>query len=87
MSLNASPYPYWERYGPVSRFFSAPGLAVYCVEEFRLLGGSLFVASALEGRELIGQFESEHNARQACARDFAQRKEAAQAQHWRTKGS
>jgi hypothetical protein len=37
---------------------------------------SLFVASALDTLELIGQFESKSHAEQACARDFARRKAA-----------
>jgi hypothetical protein len=72
--------PHWERHGPVSQFLIAPGRAVYRVEECRLLGGSLFVASTLDTGELVGQFESEHNARQACARDLAQKRKAAQGQ-------
>lgn len=76
MNSNASAYPRWERTGPVSRFFLGPEFAFYEVKELQLIGGSLFVASALDTREVLGQFESEHNARQACARDFAQRKKA-----------
>jgi hypothetical protein len=76
MNTNASAYPRWERTGPVSRFFLGPEFAFYEIKELPLIGGSLFVASALDTRELLGQFESEHNARQACARDFAQRKKA-----------
>ena len=64
----------------MSRFLVAPGMAMYRVEEFRLLGGSLFVASTLDTGELVGQFESEQNARQACARDFARKKKARQGQ-------
>jgi hypothetical protein len=54
-------------------------LAVYEVKEFALIGGALFVASAVDTAELIGQFESEQNARQACARDFVERQKAGQA--------
>ena len=32
------------------------------------------IASALDTGELVGQFESEDNAKQACARNFAQRR-------------
>ena len=76
MNTNASAYPRWERAGPVSRFLLGPEFAFYEIKELQLIGGSLFVASALDTRELLGQFESEHNARQACARDFAQRKKS-----------
>ena len=55
-------------------------MSVYRVEKVRLLGGALFVASTLATGELVGQFESEHHARQAC--DFAQRKKAVQGQRW-----
>jgi hypothetical protein len=42
----------------------------------RCSGGALFVASAVDTAELLGQFESEHNAQQACARDYARRAKA-----------
>jgi hypothetical protein len=79
------PLPPWERHGPVSRFYLGLGLPLYEVEERALLGGALFVASAVDTAELIGQFESEHNARQACARDYALRAKAGRATH-RPKG-
>src|SRR5690349_23273329 len=68
VSTNASFYPRWERHGSVSRFLLGPGLVAYRVEELDLLGGSLFVATALDTGDLVGQFESEHNACQACTR-------------------
>ena len=73
MYTNASPYPRWERQGRVSRFYLGPSLPIYEVEERALLGGALFVASAVDTAGLIGQFESDHNAQQACARDYARR--------------
>ena len=76
MSMHAAAYPRWEHAGPVSRFMIGPDFAFYEVKELPLIGGSLFVASALDTRELIGQFESKTNAEQACLRDFAQRKRA-----------
>ena len=76
MSANASVYPRWEREGPVSRFLIGPDFSFYEVEEIELIGGSLFVASALDTTDRIGQFESEENAKQACARDFAERQKA-----------
>ena len=86
--MNTSPSfePHWERHGPLSRFLIAPGLAAYRVEEVRLIGGSLFVASTLDTGELVGQFESENNARQACARDYARRAKAGKAPHRRSDG-
>jgi hypothetical protein len=74
MSMNAAVYPRWEHAGPVSRFMAGPDFAFYEVKELPLIGGSLFVASALDTRELIGQFESKAHAQQACVRDFARRK-------------
>jgi hypothetical protein len=74
--MNAAAYPRWEHAGPVSRFLIGPDFAFYEVKERPLIGGSLFVASALDTRELIGQFESKAHAQQACARDFARRKAA-----------
>jgi hypothetical protein len=47
--------------------------SVYEVEEVDLIGGSIFAASASDRADLVGQFESEKNAKEACARDFAQR--------------
>ena len=73
MSTDASRYPRWEREGAVSRFLIGPGFSFYEIKELKLIGGSLFVASALDTMDLIGQFESEQNAERACARDFAQR--------------
>jgi len=81
MPTNPPLYPRWERHGRVSRFCLGSGLSVYEVEERALIGGSLFVASALDQPEpLIGQFETEHNARQACERDFIARQKAGEAQ-------
>jgi hypothetical protein len=76
MYTNASPYPRWERQGRLSRFYLGPSLPIYEVEERALLGGALFVASAVDTAELVGQFESEHHAQQACARDYARRAKA-----------
>ena len=73
--MNAA-YLGWEHAGPVSRFLIGPDFAFYEVKGRPLIGGSLFVASALDTRELIGQFESKAHAQQACARDFARRKAA-----------
>jgi hypothetical protein len=75
------PYPRWERQGRVSRFCLGPGLPIYEVKECALIGGALFVASTLDTAELIGQFESEHNAQRACARDYAQRAKARRSPH------
>ena len=55
----------------MSRFFIGPSLPIYQVEEIRLIGGSMFVASAPDKSDLLGQFESERNAKEACIRDFA----------------
>ena len=78
--------PRWERQGQVSRFCLGPGLAIYEVEELPLIGGSLFGASAADASEpFIGQFETEHNARQACARDLARRAQRGKA-HRRANG-
>jgi hypothetical protein len=79
MHTNPAPYPRWERHGHVRRFYLGPGLPIYEVEERALLGGALFVASAVDTAELIGQFESEHHAPQACARDHARRAKAGRA--------
>ncbi|HEY0790707.1 MAG TPA: hypothetical protein VGD78_06540 [Chthoniobacterales bacterium] len=76
MNTNATVYPRWEREGRVSRFLLGPTFSFYEVEEIELTGGPLFVASALDTSDMVGQFESERNARQACARDFAQRQKA-----------
>jgi hypothetical protein len=76
MSMNAV-YPRWEHAGPVSRFMIGPDFAFYEVKERPLIGGSLFVASALDTLELIGQFESKDHAQQACARDFTRRRRPA----------
>ena len=71
MSTNESVYPRWEREDRVSRFFVGPSLPIYQIEEIKLLGGSMFVASsASDASNLIGQFESERNAKEACKRDF-----------------
>jgi hypothetical protein len=79
MNTNGCFYPRWERKGAVSRFLIGPEFSFYEIKELKLIGGSLFVASALDTMELIGQFESEKNAEQACTRDFAQRKKAGEA--------
>ena len=79
MNVNASLYPRWERQGAVSRFLLGPNRSVYQIEEMDLIGGSIFVALASDTTDLIGQFESEQNARQACARDFAKRQTAGRA--------
>jgi hypothetical protein len=81
MYTNPAPYPRWERQGRLSRFYLGPGLPIYEVEERALLGGALFVASAVDTAELIGQFESEPHAQQACARDYARRAKAGRAPH------
>jgi hypothetical protein len=73
MNTNGLAYPRWEREGRVSRFFVAPSLSVYQVEEIELIGGSMFAASASDKADLVGQFESERNAKEACVRDFAHR--------------
>jgi hypothetical protein len=74
--MNAAAYPRWEHVSPVSRFLIGPDFAFYEVKELPLIGGSRFVVSALDTRELIGQFESNAHAQQACARDFARCKAA-----------
>jgi hypothetical protein len=72
MNMDGLAYPRWEREDRVSRFFLGPRLSVYQVEEIELIGGStMFAASATDKADLIGQFESEKNAKEACARDFA----------------
>jgi hypothetical protein len=79
MNVNASLYPRWERQGMVSRFLLAPDRSVYEIAEMELIGGSMFVALASETTDLVGQFESEQNAKQACARDFTRRQSAGHA--------
>jgi hypothetical protein len=79
MYPNPVPYPRWERHGRLSRFYLGPGLPLYEVEERALLEGSLFVAAAVDTAKLIGQFESEPHAQQACARDHARRAKAGRA--------
>ena len=86
MPTNPVPYPRRERHGRLSRFYLGPGLPLYEVEARALLGGTLFVASAVDTAELIGQFESEHHAQQACARDYARRAKAGRATHGRRDG-
>jgi hypothetical protein len=71
MSMNGSVYPRWEREDRVSRFFVGPSLPIYQIQEIPLIGGSMFVAFASDKANLVGQFESEKNAREACKRDFA----------------
>jgi hypothetical protein len=70
MSTNETVYPRWEREDRVSRFFIGPSLPVYQIEEIKLIGGSMFLASASDKSNLVGQFESERNAKEACKRDF-----------------
>ena len=70
MSTNESVYPRWEREDRVSRFFIGPSLPVYQIEEIKLIGGSMFLASASDKSNLVGQFESVRNAKEACKRDF-----------------
>ena len=79
MYTNPAPYPRWERHGRLSRFYLGPGLPLYEVKECALIGGTLFAASAVDTAELIGQFESEHNAQRACVRDHARRAKAGKA--------
>ena len=79
MTANASLYPRWERQGSVSRFLVGPDHSVYEIEELELIGGSIFVAFASDTTDLVGQFESEQNAKQACARDFTKRQTAGHA--------
>jgi hypothetical protein len=74
MGMTAAAHPRWEHVGSVSRFMIGPDFAFYEVKELQLIGGSLFIASALDTLELIGQFESKDHAQRACARDFARRK-------------
>ena len=71
MSTNEPVYPRWEREDRVSRFFISPSLPIYQIEEIALIGGSMFIASAADKSNLIGQFESERNAKEACKRDLA----------------
>ena len=84
MSTNESVYPRWEGEDRVSRFFIGPSLAIYQIEETKLIGGSMFVASASDKADLVGQFESEKNAKEACKRDFADKNNdpAAEAVGW-----
>jgi hypothetical protein len=79
MNVNASLYPRWERQGTVSRFWLEPNHSVYEIEKVELIGGSIFIAFASEPTDLIGQFESEQNAKQACTRDFSRRQSAGHA--------
>ena len=84
MSTNESVYPRWEREDRVSRFFISPSLPIYQIEEIALIGGSMFIASASDKSNLVGQFESERNAKEACKRDFADKNNdpAAEAVGW-----
>jgi hypothetical protein len=72
MNTDEPVYPYWQREGPTSRFFVSPAVSVYQVEEVKLIGGSMFAASVLGRTDLLGQFESEKNAKDACLRDLAE---------------
>jgi hypothetical protein len=74
MSANESVYPRWEREDRVSRFFIGPSLPIYQIEEIALIGGSMFIASASDKSNLIGQFESERNAKEACVRHFVDKR-------------
>jgi hypothetical protein len=71
MSTNGTAYPRWQREDRMSRFFVSPSLPIYQIEEIDLIGGSLFVAHGLDTGSLVGQFESEKNAKEACKRDLA----------------
>jgi hypothetical protein len=71
MSTNGLVYPRWEREDRMSRFFVSPSSPIYQIEEIELIGGSLFVAYGLDKGSLVGQFESEKNAKEACKRDLA----------------
>ena len=84
MSANESIYPRWEREDRVSRFFIGPSLPIYQIEEIKLIGGSMFLASESDKLNLVGQFESERNAKEACKRDFADKNSdpAAEAVGW-----
>jgi hypothetical protein len=84
MSTNEAVYPRWERENRVSRFFVGPSLPIYQIEEIDLIGGSMFIASASDKSNLIGQFESERNAKEACKRDFVDKSNdpAAEAVGW-----
>jgi hypothetical protein len=74
MSTNESVYPRWEREDRVSRFFIGASLPIYQIEETELIGGSMFIASASDKADLLGQFESEKNAKEACMRDFVDKR-------------
>jgi hypothetical protein len=78
MSTNEPVYPRWEREDRVSRFFISPSLPIYQVEEIKLIGGSMFLASAADKSNVVGQFESERNAKEACKRDFEDKRATAQ---------
>ena len=71
MNTNGSVYPRWEREGRVSRFFVGPSLSVYQVEEIELTGINV-------RRICVGQsgfswpIRIRENAKEACARDFAE---------------
>jgi hypothetical protein len=89
MSTNQSVYPRWEREDRVSRFFIGPSSPIYQVEEIKLIGGSMFLASTSDKSNLastsdksnlLGQFESERNAKEACKRDFAEKSNGPAAQ-------
>jgi hypothetical protein len=73
MSTNETVYPRWEREDRVSRFFIGPSLPIYQVEEIKLIGGSMFLASTSDKSNLVGQFESERNAKEACKRAFVEK--------------
>jgi hypothetical protein len=84
MNTNESGYPRWEREDRVSRFFIGPSLPIYQIQEIELIGGSMYIASASDKAILVGQFESERNAKEACKRDFADKNNdpAAEAVGW-----
>jgi len=73
MSTNETVYPRWEREDRVSRFLIGPSLPIYQVEEIKLIGGSMFLASTSDKSNLVGQFESERNAKEACKRAFVEK--------------
>ena len=78
MSTNEAVYPRWEREDRVSRFLIGPSSPIYQVEEIKLIGGSMFLASTSDKSNLVGQFESERNAKEACKRDFEDKRATAQ---------
>ena len=68
----------------MSQFLIGPSLPIYRIEEIELIGGSMFLASASDKSNLIGQFESERNAKEACKREFVDKSDnpAAETAGW-----